>query len=109
MKVKFPKKMSKILSNTKHLIFLFLFSFGSFSQSDSIVLNEIYKTSLTHGKTYEWLDFLSNQIGKSMVTQKIHTLSSQIPKRTCFLLILQKIPYKFNIFQVKLEEYFVFY
>ena len=63
MKVKFPKKMSKILSNTKHLIFLFLFSFGSFSQSDSIVLNEIYKTSLTHGKTYEWLDFLSNQIG----------------------------------------------
>jgi len=63
MKVKFLKKMSKILSNTKHLIFLFLFSFGLYSQSDSKVLSEIYKTSLTDGKTYEWLDFLSNQIG----------------------------------------------
>ena len=63
MKVKFLKKMSKILSNTKHLIFLFLFSFGSYGQIDSKVLSEIYKTSLTDGKTYEWLDFLSNQIG----------------------------------------------
>ena len=63
MKLKYPKKMSKILSNTKHLIILFLLSSGSFCQSDSIVLNEIYKTSLTHGNSYEWLDFLSNQIG----------------------------------------------
>ena len=63
MKVKFPKKMSKILSSTKHLIILFLFSFGSFCQSDSKVLSEIYKTSLMDGNSYEWLDFLSNQIG----------------------------------------------
>ena len=27
------------------------------------VLDEIYKTSLTDGNSYEWLDFLSNQIG----------------------------------------------
>ena len=63
MKVKFLKKMLKILSSTKQLIILLLFSFGSFSQSDSKVLGEIYKTSLTDGNSYEWLDFLSNQIG----------------------------------------------
>ncbi len=63
MKVKSPKKMSKILSSTKHLIFLFLLSAGSFCQSDSKVLSDIYKTSLTDGNSYQWLDFLSNQIG----------------------------------------------
>ena len=55
--------MSKILSSIRHLIILLLFSCGSFSQSDVKVLEEIYKTSLTDGNSYEWLDFLSNQIG----------------------------------------------
>jgi len=58
--------MSKILSSTKHFIILLLFSCGSFSQSDSKVLSDIYKTSLKYGKTYEWLDFLSNQIGSRL-------------------------------------------
>ena len=40
-----------------------LFSITSYSQSDEEVLKNIYKTSLTNGKSYEWLNYLSNQIG----------------------------------------------
>ncbi len=40
-----------------------LFSMISFSQSDEEVLKNIYKTSLTNGKSYDWLNHLSNQIG----------------------------------------------
>lgn len=32
-------------------------------QSDQEQIDKIYKTSLTNGKSYEWLDYLSNQIG----------------------------------------------
>ena len=35
----------------------------SFSQSDEDVLKSIYNNSLSNGKSYEWLDYLSNQIG----------------------------------------------
>ncbi len=34
-----------------------------FSQSDQEQVDKIYKTSLTNGQSYEWLDYLSNQIG----------------------------------------------
>lgn len=30
---------------------------------DSLQLRDIYKTSLTNGKSYQWLDYLSNEIG----------------------------------------------
>ena len=33
------------------------------AQTDAEVLKKIYKTSLSNGKSYEWLDYLSNQIG----------------------------------------------
>ncbi|MBT8310837.1 MAG: M20/M25/M40 family metallo-hydrolase [Flavobacteriaceae bacterium] len=43
--------------------FLFLaFSIG-LAQSDQEQIDKIYKTALTNGKSYEWLDYLSNQIG----------------------------------------------
>lgn len=54
------------------LIFVFIFSLGlSFSgraqvqtnQNDSLMLRKIYNTSLTEGYAYEWLDYLSNEIG----------------------------------------------
>lgn len=38
-------------------------SISSFSQSDAETLKTIYDTSLSNGKSYEWLDHLSNQIG----------------------------------------------
>ncbi len=48
-------------------LFFFLFiSSVSISQNtvqDSIMLRKIYTASLTEGKSYEWLDYLSNEIG----------------------------------------------
>ncbi|OUR92228.1 peptidase M28 family protein [Flavobacteriales bacterium 34_180_T64] len=49
----------------KQLIFLFsiLISFHCSAQSDADNFKTIYSTALTNGKSYEWLDYLSNQIG----------------------------------------------
>ncbi len=33
------------------------------AQTDAEVIQQLYQTSLTNGKSYEWLDYLSNQIG----------------------------------------------
>ena len=45
------------------LTFLLLISFYASSQSDEAIIKNIYSQSLTNGKSYEWLDYLSNQIG----------------------------------------------
>ena len=49
----------------RKLIFLFtlLGSITLSAQTDAEILRTIYTTSLTNGKSYEWLDHLSNQIG----------------------------------------------
>ncbi len=55
----------KIFSLPTLLFFLF-FSSISISQNavqDSIMLKKLYTASLTEGKSYEWLDYLSNEIG----------------------------------------------
>lgn len=35
----------------------------AFAQTDTESINKIYDTSLSNGKSYKWLDYLSNQIG----------------------------------------------
>ncbi|MDO5989426.1 M20/M25/M40 family metallo-hydrolase [Flavivirga amylovorans] len=40
-----------------------IFSLDVYTQSDAEILKKIYKTSLTNGKSYDWLNHLSNQIG----------------------------------------------
>jgi hypothetical protein len=40
-----------------------IFTSISFAQTDEEVLRTIYTQSLTNGKSYEWLDYLSNEIG----------------------------------------------
>ncbi|WP_044399185.1 M20/M25/M40 family metallo-hydrolase [Lacinutrix sp. Hel_I_90] len=40
-----------------------IFTSISFAQTDEEVLRTIYTQSLTNGKSYEWLDYLSNKIG----------------------------------------------
>ncbi len=35
----------------------------TFAQTDAEVIKKIYNSSLSNGKSYEWLDYLSNQIG----------------------------------------------
>ena len=44
-------------------IFLILFSLNISAQSDESVIRDIYDNSLLNGKSYEWLDYMSNQIG----------------------------------------------
>ena len=44
-------------------IILILFSINISAQSDESVIRDIYDNSLLNGKSYEWLDYLSNQIG----------------------------------------------
>ena len=44
-------------------IIILLISFCTYSQTDEKVIRDIYTNSLTNGKSYEWLDYLSNQIG----------------------------------------------
>lgn len=45
------------------LLFTLLFGINSFSQTDQEIIKKIYDASLSNGKSYEWLDYLSNQIG----------------------------------------------
>ena len=45
------------------LLFALFFSFYASSQNDEAIIKNIYSQSLTNGKSYEWLDYLSNQIG----------------------------------------------
>ena len=48
----------------KILLLLVLFSIISFAQNeDAKMLKSIYDTSLVNGKSYDWLNHLSNQIG----------------------------------------------
>ncbi|MCX2678571.1 M20/M25/M40 family metallo-hydrolase [Galbibacter sp. EGI 63066] len=53
-----------MIKKTCLLIAVTLISFVGIAQTnDEAQLQKIYKTSLTNGKSYEWLDYLSNQIG----------------------------------------------
>jgi len=45
------------------LVLSLILSLNSSAQSDSLIIKQLYQTSLTNGKSYEWLDYLSNQIG----------------------------------------------
>ncbi len=47
------------------LFFLFISSVGisQTAAQDSIMLKKLYTTALTDGKAYDWLDYLSNEIG----------------------------------------------
>lgn len=45
------------------ILLIFIISFQTHSQTDAEVIKNIYDSSLSNGKSYEWLDYLSNQIG----------------------------------------------
>jgi len=47
------------------VIFLGICAFVE-AQTDETQIEQLYKTSLTEGKSYEWLDYLSNQIGSRL-------------------------------------------
>lgn len=45
------------------LFFLFSVFYTTYAQTDEEVIKKIYTQSLTNGKSYDWLNYLSNQIG----------------------------------------------
>ena len=47
----------------KKLVFIFFIFLSSSYSQDDVVIKNIFDTSLTKSKAYEWLDYLSNQIG----------------------------------------------
>ena len=47
----------------KKLVFIFFIFLNSSYSQDDVVIKNILDTSLTKSKAYEWLDYLSNQIG----------------------------------------------
>ncbi len=48
------------------LSFCILWSIPFYSQNDEDVMKDIYNQSLTNGKSYDWLNYLSNQIGSRL-------------------------------------------
>ncbi|HEY5688815.1 MAG TPA: M20/M25/M40 family metallo-hydrolase [Yeosuana sp.] len=54
------------LLKTALLSLSILLSIPCYSQNDKEVMKEIYNQSLTNGKSYDWLNYLSNQIGSRL-------------------------------------------
>lgn len=69
----------------------FLCTLNLFSQSDNEILKKIYGTSLTNGKSYEWLDHLSNEIGGRLSGSKNAELAVQYTKVELEKLGLDKV------------------
>ena len=49
--------------NKNIIIFFLSINLIVSAQDDAVQLKSIYSTSLTNGKSYEWLRYLSNEIG----------------------------------------------
>ena len=60
-------------------------------QSDEQVLKSIYSTSLTNGKSYDWLDYLSNEIGGRLSGSKNAERAVQYTKAELEKLGLDKV------------------
>jgi hypothetical protein len=69
----------------------FIFTTNMSSQSDEATLKTIYKTSLTNGKSYAWLDYLSNEIGGRLSGSKNAELAVQYTKTELEKLGLDKV------------------
>ncbi|RED43977.1 PA domain-containing protein [Winogradskyella eximia] len=72
-------------------IILCCFTAFNFAQNDESVLKEVYKTSLTNGKSYEWLEHLSNEIGGRLSGSKNAELAVQYTKAELEKLGLDKV------------------
>ncbi|NNE31707.1 MAG: M20/M25/M40 family metallo-hydrolase [Winogradskyella sp.] len=77
---------NNILTITLCLAFTF-----SFSQTDEETLKSIYKTSLTNGMSYQWLDHLSNNIGGRLSGSKNAELAVDYTKAELEKLGLDKV------------------
>jgi hypothetical protein len=83
-------KSQKLILRFSVIIFTLL-SIGVDAQSDEEVLKTVYKTSLTNGKSYEWLDYLSNTIGGRLSGSTNAELAVQYTKSELEKLGLDKV------------------
>ncbi|MEN8885701.1 MAG: M20/M25/M40 family metallo-hydrolase [Winogradskyella sp.] len=75
--------MNNLNKTTKFLvltILLLFFTLNIISQTDETALKTIYKSSLTNGKSYEWLEHLSNKIGGRLSGSENAELAVQYTK-----------------------------
>ena len=75
--------MNNLNKTTKFLvltILLLFFTLNIISQTDETALKTIYKSSLTNGKSYEWLEHLSNKIGGRLSGSKNAELAVKYTK-----------------------------
>ena len=70
---------------------MFLFNYNGNAQTDEDVLKTIYNISLTNGKSYDWLDHLSNEIGGRLSGSKNAELAVQYTKKELEKLGLDKV------------------
>ena len=63
----------------------------NYAQTDEGILKTIYSTSLTNGKSYDWLDHLSNEIGGRLSGSKNAELAVQYTKKELEKLGLDKV------------------
>ena len=68
-----------------------LCNLGINCQSDEDILKTVYTTSLTNGKSYDWLDHLSNEIGGRLSGSKNAELAVQYTKAELEKLGLDKV------------------
>ncbi|EDP71958.1 peptidase, M28D (aminopeptidase ES-62) subfamily protein [Flavobacteriales bacterium ALC-1] len=83
---KYLKLVSKIV-----LITFLMFSISVKGQSDEEILKSVYTKSLTNGKSYEWLDYLSNTIGGRLSGSTNAELAVQYTKKELEKLDLDKV------------------
>ena len=77
---------------TKFFTIALLCSFAfSYAQVDEDALKTIYSTSLNNGKSYDWLDHLSNEIGGRLSGSKNAELAVQYTKKELEKLGLDKV------------------
>ena len=72
------------------ILILFSYSF-CVAQTDEAALKTIYKQSLTNGKSYQWLDYLSNTIGGRLSGSTNAELAVQYTKMELEKLGLDKV------------------
>lgn len=86
--------MNNLNKTTKFLVLTTLslfFTLNIIGQTDETALKTIYKSSLTNGKSYEWLEHLSNKIGGRLSGSKNAELAVQYTKNELEKLGLDKV------------------
>lgn len=72
--------MNTLIKPIASMFFLFYLGFELQAQTDEKVLETIYKTALTNGQSYQWLDHLSNNIGGRLSGSENAELAVQYTK-----------------------------